>query len=305
MIRFFIGFTFYLRHFSGDITELLQSFLHVFVNNKQFELFEFYFNVLLDVINQLSLPAACTNSEIEGSSQVSALKRDITITIELGFKINANLSCSNFELFSILLNLLRLFPESDFFDQIKPSVFVSITTFIEDYVRRLMTIFGGCVDKLANSTFYCSSALTMKDLVFFTQEPVRLLIKKHEYRYCYMGLLCMIVLSSADKIIHCREALLQCLAILQNRRFNDADNECIGRFLGPFIQLSFECWGLVTSETIVQANIAFAKHLQRTRRPMNDLVYSFLNLVKSNYVYHLERVSTVQQAFANMGHHFV
>lgn len=143
---------------------------------------------------------------------------------------------------------------------------------------------------MSKGNFWVPSSLRMKDLVFFVQEPVRLLIKKHEYRYCYMGLLCQIAISSADLVIHCRELTVQCYSILQYKYFNDADNESLCRFLSPLIQMVYQCWGLVPPETVVQTNIALVNHMIRTRKLMNELFFNFLNLLKSQYIFQIEKV---------------
>lgn len=293
-MNFFIAFTFYLRNMGSDIRDIIQSFLQIFVNSNQFTLFDIYFNTLIEIIELLSKPSQTPFSSPKkepssGSAEISS-SNELLVRVDLGFKLNISLKITNNDLFLVLLNLLQVFPAVDVFDKIKQSSFVSITTYIEGYIKRLMKLFGGGSEKLANSTFRYPSILMMKDLVFFAQEPVKLLIKKHEFRYCYMGLLCQLAISSADKVIHSRELLLQCYSILQTKHFSEADTQSIGRFLGPFIQVSFDCWGLIIPEMLVQTNIALARHLQRTRRSTNELVFSFLNLIKSNYVSQIENV---------------
>lgn len=303
-MRFFIAFTFYLRNMGSDIREIIQSFLQIFVTSNQYTLFDIYFNTLVEIIDILAKPSPPTGlTKLEassGSAEVS-FSSDVLVRVDLGFKLNISMKINHEELFLVLLNLLQVFPASDVFDKIKQSSFVSITTYVEGYIKRLMRLFGGGSEKLANSTFYTPSILKMRDLVFFTQEPVKLLIKKHEFRYCYMGLLCQLAISSADKIIQARELLLQCYSILQTKHFSEADTQSIGSFLGPFVQVTFDCWGLIIPEMIVQTNIAVARHMQRTRRSTNDLVFSFLNLIKSNYVCQIEKVSKFYPAPRNLG----
>lgn len=283
-----------------EVLSIVQTFLHTFVSNDHFHFFDLYFTMLLEIIAILSkLIAPLSSPNIEANIEV--LKQDVSLKINLGFNIFTTMTCSTFELFSIFLNLLQVFPKAEAFDKIRPSTFVSVTSYVEGYLRKLITSFGGGEEQILKSHFFIPSILRMKDLVFLLQEPIRLLIRKHEYRYCYMGLLCQIAISSSDMITHCRELTLQCYSILQNKYYNEADIESIGRFLGPFVQMVFQCWGLIPPETVVQTNIALANHMIRTRKQMNELVFSFLNLVKSHYVFQNDKVGNIYLVSKTLG----
>lgn len=239
------------------------------------------------------------SSNIEDNME--SLKFEVSVKVKLGYNHSAMMTCQSFELFNVMLNLLKAFPQVETFDKIKAANFVSMTDYFENYVQNFISMFGGGKEKIKNGHFLVPGCLKVRDLVFFVQEPIRLLLKKHEFRNCYMGLICQLTISSADMLIHCRELTLQCYSVMQSRYANDADNESFGRFLSKFSQLLYQCWGLIPPEMVVQTNIALANHKLRTRKAMNSLFFSFLNLIKSQYIPQIEKVACFQCSLYELG----
>lgn len=310
IIHFSMAFLFYIRHINLEVLSIVQSFLHRFVGNEGEHFFEIYFRTLLGIISQLSgevrLPQ---DSKIESS--LALLKRDVAFKLNVGFEISSTVTCSTIELFSVLLNFLQIFPKLEAFDKIRRSRFIAMTSSVEGYLMNLIGKFRDESLKERRGETLPQTVINMKDLVFLVQEPLRLLIKKQDYKFCLMGLICQIADGSVDMIVHCRHLMTHCYAVMQAKQHQPDDiKKKIDVFVEPFIRIVFRGWGLVLPETVVYTSNVLADAVIKNRRFMDESMYShfrlelpFLNLVKSQHIANIEDVSSKLPVFGNLDQH--
>lgn len=286
MMKFYMSFFFYLRHLNSEIFMLARSFFKSFISNEKYQFFELYFQALQAVVSHLNK-----------KTLKHGLKFDIDIKLNTGYGMKSTLKCSTYEAFTILLNLLQLFPSVEEMDGYKSETYVSIASFVENYIKEISKLF---VNPSASSIsvtcdmFEQPSTLQMNDLLFLTQEYVRLFMYKSEYKYCYLGLVLNILICSEDRFPLANHISNFIESVLSNKSLPDYDLECFGRFIGPYVQFVYECNGLINQDSILTVNNNYCIYLRRTKKAATELTYGYINLIKNNYVKNISKVTSLK-----------
>ena len=301
MIRFYFSFFFYFRNLRPEIISVSQDFFKKFVVNDSFEFFDIYFTILYTHVQSFNKAFPAPDSDSAPPDE-RFLGLQISARINAGFDFKPEIRFSTREGIAILVNLLRLFPSLDQLAGLNSSTIKAIATHAENYQKQIRENFKKPKLGITCDNFESPSTMSIRDLLFLCQEPIRVFIFCPNYKYCALGLIATLLTLAHDKFHHARFLTRFMNEILTPGIANqEEDWDCIGRFIFPLVQLGFECWGLVYHDTLLAANEAYSFHLKKSRKITNEMTYSFLNLFKFNPIKDIQKVASLHRGAGALG----
>lgn len=282
MLRIFFSLFFYFRRMNGEVTKVCQMYFKHHIGNDRYEFFEIYFT---NIFNFLLIFSKQQNSIAE----VDSAKADfdsgmIEVRVNSSFSNTSQLKCTEIQAGTILLNMLKSFPQGSILDNLNNSTIKDIASFVENYIKMIRDAFEKKSFALTCDNFEPSCLLQLKNILFLTQNQIRLFMLRSDFRYCASSLIATLLSVAQDKVYYCRfltRFLSEMLRCAPNGLEDDRD--CVKRLILPLVQLGFECWGLIYTDTIIDVSEAYVRQLKKSRNAVNELTYSFINLMKFNY----------------------
>lgn len=280
-MKFYLGFLFHFRLVPPEVVPITQGFLKAFISDDHFQFFDLYFDTLLRVVNQLNKKQAPPELHWGVQARVASLKYNVEMNLSLGYSLKTKINSTTYEIFTLLLVLLQCFPKWEHFDKVQTSTLIPVAGYVERFIKQLSTAFKPKISPSnSNDPFEVASSLSMEDMLFLMQEPLRLFMHRSEFRFCYSGLFTTLVVHSRDMLWHAGHVSGLVASVLGGKNILDMDGDCIHRLIVPFTQLMYQGSGLVKTESILALNTAYLKFLKKSKKPATEMTYLFLAALK-------------------------
>lgn len=233
----------------------------------------------------------------------------VTVNLKIGFKTTYTLECTYFNLYSSMLNLIKVFPKIDQFDKLNSASFINVSykfgAFLKNIAEsKIFQVYSGLNKPSNKENYFKRCSLKFCDLFFLIQGPMQLMIEKRYFKYSTLSLLSTLTLISRDKYQVCMQSSIEMSSIMQTQTkyVVEYDTHTIENFIKPLTELYFDCYGAMIYQTFNYANSSYCKHLQTTNLQISSNTYSFLNLFKFNFFPQLaDEVNLVYLADQRLG----
>lgn len=285
LMKFYLAFYFYLREFNINMVSNSQNFFRSFLSDENYGFFDCFNSNISSIVSYLKHKLRNSDQiDLEDSPQELApmVNKELDIKLSIIMNVKVALKIKTTELLVVLLNMLHSFPRIDVLDQLRPNTIVVVATYMETLIKEIGELMISPEESLYQyDIFEPTSQVRLKDYCYMMQHNLLYFkCKGNEFKYCFLSLILLLLNKSKDKLVLVSQVIGIVIPYLMSKNQYDTDNDCIGRFINPCVQLTNQCWGLIDQEFIFLVNQCYMLNLQKTRKLMTELTYSYLNNIK-------------------------